>query len=1652
MIEKLFPRLLNNSSDSRVRKATEMSDALNVQVGGESAGGESTGDLGVLKPINGNNPVVGSEIGLASDKRVIGKAEDGQQNKVYYFVYSSEATEQGVYVYDNIQGTVNQVFTSPYFNFQSNGFVKGDVVHLNNQTDVDAEERTLLYFTDNVNEPKKLDVDRALQNSFNDYDQYDFADLITACPRTPVPPPTFSFSYDPDSQVNNFEGLNGFQFAYQNVYFGGEESALSTYSDIAIPPSYVNQGNLPLSSINVDNVCNITIPRDGYTREIEKVRLLGRYGNEGNFYIIEDLDPNLDGDTTYEFRNAQVITAIPLLESDKQFDALPKRAQAQAVTENRLFYGNYVEGFDNFPVTATLTAVYNEREQDFANTAVSVEPIVLKLDDPSAITLDNRVAGFKLDLSTVPTFIPAGSEYTFTMTVGPDRNWHIYDSRYSMHATQQLYNPATGEQENVTSEPSFGGSFGDKKRVFGVFPNSDTRGLLYNPSFGNELDNIVKWNVELGAQATSPAFGVAYGTSAANPFIIKGGVVTFIVKFSAPNDISNARLNLRNAICSALNEDLAEDILTNTGFQLLEDQSVINPQYSFDLGLNHGDAVVNLPSSPNAKLITAVADRSFLESQTNENLAPCGYFMVDKASVSLRCRNFTSVSGYDTDNSIGFLAIDLDSVEETSIKTCIPDTPIDLPFGMGTSEGERNIDRFVLLDPSLVSSIDSDFIENNFENTWQLDIYNGNDIDPPTEASVVDANQRVNSQIERVFGFLQFEQGAKLYQSVKERAENSSIADDVSNYVTYGLSVVDGDSGPGGGPDIFSESAGTYVYAAGSVSRVMFRFGSLARGKAGEIVNFNNANEIHLPFITILGDELYETTSSIVTNAPDGEETSVEAISSASFLSNSVESGSLSRSFKSSANHDFGVVYYDQRGRSSNVNPIGSVYVAGYSAAERGSNAQGSANVRVQLQEEAPDYAFHYQIVYGGNSSVDKFIQYTTGGAFVPFDSGEEQNIFVSLNYLQDNDDVSYVDAFGARSPEGNSRLYEFREGDKLRVISYYNENDGRVFPTNYVFDVVGLRNLGEEPDGNPLTNEDQTVPQAKQGDFLVLRNNPTASGFRYADVQAAGGDFETFTHYWGNRCVVEIFSPSLSQGEEERVFYEVSEAYPVEINGDGLTVHSSTDITLTNGDVWWRRMAVNMPEPRDDGSGYVNLVGGSSGDGFTAPSFRAYHLEAPTFSDLVRNADVYSYGKVKAILPNSREVRRRSSVTFGEGNNYASKLVRYTSFNPSLFPFKDLPNRYGAVNYLEAFNEFLLIIQEDKLSRLPVSRQILSDAAGGQQLIASDIILGTQAFYAGDYGCDNNPESVVVVDNDIYFANKSVAEVYRFNRNEGGVRVISDNGMEEFFERLFRDAGVDARIVGGYDPLHDEFLISIFMPDELQAATPLYVSQPTLGIAPVEDDPGEPETEGEVVGLQPFSFTFDFTSAPDPLNAGGDGDDWLYVLYDGTGYYNVVEGVPPIIPPAYNQTVGGRDGVAKWALLDGSSLKTLNIYTGSNRWFEGTAFHQMLGRINSWPENWLEYSTYRLSFDVYFSGAQDPTWNAIQFYVSDPTFSPDGYDNLFQLNVPIIQNEWLTFDTGDVTMGDEGIERVYIKFNSDTGLANGGFVALDNVTLTMTP
>jgi len=155
---------------------------------------------------------------------------------------------------------------------------------------------------------------------------------------------------------------------------------------------------------------------------------------------------------------------------------------------------------------------------------------------------------------------------------------------------------------------------------------------------------------------------------------------------------------------------------------------------------------------------------------------------------------------------------------------------------------------------------------------------------------------------------------------------------------------------------------------------------------------------------------------------------------------------------------------------------------------------------------------------------------------------------------------------------------------------------------------------------------------------------------------------------------------------------------------------------------------------------------------------------------------------------------------------------------------------------------------------------------------VASQEVLGTQKFYAGNYGADNNPEGVVRAGESIYFANKSRREVYKMTRSKG-IQVISKANMRAYFNNIFNEAlkeqqsnGGKVRVVSGYDPLRDEYIISIY---NMQDFTDQEINyDPFTGvfddveiIDPIDDDddgfdPGDPpgpEEPSEDDGTRPI-------------------------------------------------------------------------------------------------------------------------------------------------------------------------------------------------------
>ena len=592
-------------------------------------------------------------------------------------------------------------------------------------------------------------------------------------------------------------------------------------------------------------------------------------------------------------------------------------------------------------------------------------------------------------------------------------------------------------------------------------------------------------------------------------------------------------------------------------------------------------------------------------------------------------------------------------------------------------------------------------------------------------------------------------------------------------------------------------------------------------------------------------------------------------------LAEEVRSGG--RSFKTRADHSFGIVFYDERGRAGRVNPIkdasgkSSVYVGGYDDAARSGN-YGRAKISFEFPNNLPipEWAHHYQIVYAGNSSKSDFVQYTTGGAFVGSSNEgsaeqDSQNIYVSLNYLQGNKDVSYTESFGAVSSLGDKKLYKFSAGDKLRIISYFNSNpfdeDGdldeatRVFPSDYEFEVVGVETFSPNPETNPLARafddggDTNQVQDAKSGEFLVLKNNVFATGFTYNDVKNGENNPTTNAHFWNNICVVEIYSPTKETSDEDaKLYYETGRVYDIgksngtvfDANGvtigEGLRYMKVNPVVIERGDVWFRRTPLATPEfNTDSDSGnfgkFENLITyDRDNEKGSTPRFQNYYLETQAFNDTFSGNNSISRGKPNLVDDEFGQRRNKSSVTYSDKHIFDKSKNRFSSFNGVQNPFKVLPGEYGNIDSLINNYDSIIVLQKDKVSRLPVERSVLSSADGSNMLVQNKEVLGSQIFYPGDYGSDNHPEAVLRAGGYVFFASKTEGEVYRLNPG-GAVEVISGAGMKSEFYTAFSALGDNAYITTGYDPLEDEFLISLTTATPGQTGSGYVVlAQPSIG------------------------------------------------------------------------------------------------------------------------------------------------------------------------------------------------------------------------------
>jgi hypothetical protein len=288
----------------------------------------------------------------------IGSVEDEANNRIVYFNYSLYSSEHKIVAYDTINNIEYLVLLSSQVT-GGLGFDKNYPIHSAKVID------GLLYWTDNLNRQRKVNIDSGIKLNDGTYVTNEVAyttpitqEVISLLKRPPIVPLNIQKAVQPSFVGNNFIKNESFQFAARYYYRDGETSVLSTYSVLA---------NYNSADDNFNSIIIAFDFSEFIDQDVLRVDLVVRYGNTNNYFVINTWDKNIpsqeaqisahNAGTTalaYTFYNNKISEPLASSYAIKPFDSIPVLSETLELSTSRLFLANNLNGYDT-PANTSLS-------------------------------------------------------------------------------------------------------------------------------------------------------------------------------------------------------------------------------------------------------------------------------------------------------------------------------------------------------------------------------------------------------------------------------------------------------------------------------------------------------------------------------------------------------------------------------------------------------------------------------------------------------------------------------------------------------------------------------------------------------------------------------------------------------------------------------------------------------------------------------------------------------------------------------------------------------------------------------------------------------------------------------------------------------------------------------------------------------------------------------------------------------------------------------------------------------------------------------------------------------------------------------------------------------------------------------------------------
>ena len=376
---------MNKDFDERIVPPGQYIDALNIRIG--SSEGNSVGALENSKGNTKLTSILYQGAPISENAKCIGSYEDGSNETLYWFVCDPDNVDIILSYNTNNNVIVYHIVSTSVLNFSTDYLING----INKIDD-------LLFWTDNLNPPRKINVTRSYPQPVLSVDQITEDDISVI-----VAPPLEAPSLQLYNQAGeeNYMNERFISFAYRYKYKDNEYSALSQFSEIAFEPGNFEIDYSTFDNKAMQNIFNsVNISFNTGDKHVIGIDLCFKLSDSNIINVIERYNKSEQGWVdnniqTISFNNRKIYTTLTESELLRLYDNVPRTAKSQTSMGNRLIYGNYVDGYNiDDPVNYSLDLVvediaYKVNTVEYSNGVnYTIDPLDTKTIEYSKIDID----------------------------------------------------------------------------------------------------------------------------------------------------------------------------------------------------------------------------------------------------------------------------------------------------------------------------------------------------------------------------------------------------------------------------------------------------------------------------------------------------------------------------------------------------------------------------------------------------------------------------------------------------------------------------------------------------------------------------------------------------------------------------------------------------------------------------------------------------------------------------------------------------------------------------------------------------------------------------------------------------------------------------------------------------------------------------------------------------------------------------------------------------------------------------------------------------------------------------------------------------------------------------------------------------------------